>query len=196
MSRIDAETIAVYDAQAEDYAKRRAHRIEPGLATFAAKLRQGGHVLDLGCGPGDSSAYLLQAGLTVDAVDASASMVAITRTLGVNARQATFEQINETDAYDGIWASYSLLHAARSDMPEHLTRLRNALKSGGKLHVGLKLGQGEARDPLGRLYTYYTLDELIGLLETAGFIPKTWETEKAVGLDGATYQGIWMHADG
>lgn len=196
MSRIDAETIAVYDAQAEDYAKRRAHRIEPGLATFAAKLRQGGHVLDLGCGPGDSSAYLLQAGFTVDAVDASASMVAITRTLGVNARQATFEQINETDAYDGIWASYSLLHAARSDMPEHLTRLRNALKSGGKLHVGLKLGQGEARDPLGRLYTYYTLDELIGLLETAGFIPKTWETEKAVGLDGATYQGIWMHADG
>lgn len=196
MSRIDAETIAVYDAQAEDYAKRRAHRIEPGLATFAAKLRQGGHVLDLGCGPGDSSAYLLQAGFTVDAVDASASMVAITRTLGVNARQATFEQINETDAYDGIWASYSLLHAARSDMPEHLTRLRNALKSGGKLHVGLKLGQGEARDPLGRLYTYYTLDELIGLLETAGFIPETWETEKAVGLDGATYQGIWMHADG
>lgn len=196
MSRIDAETIAVYDAQAEDYAKRRAHRIEQGLATFAAKLRQGGHVLDLGCGPGDSSAYLLQAGFTVDAVDASASMVAITRTLGVNARQATFEQINETDAYDGIWASYSLLHAARSDMPEHLTRIRNALKSGGKLHVGLKLGQGEARDPLGRLYTYYTLDELIGLLETAGFIPETWETEKAVGLDGATYQGIWMHADG
>ncbi|MCK0140943.1 class I SAM-dependent methyltransferase [Aliiroseovarius sp. F20344] len=196
MSRLDAKTIAVYDTQAKEYAARRANRIEPGLTVFTPKLRQGGHVLDLGCGPGDASVHFLKAGFTVDAVDASASMVALTRELGVNARQATFDQIDQVNAYDGIWASYSLLHAARSDMPDNLARLRTALKPGGKLHIGLKLGSGESRDPIGRYYTYYALDELIGLLETAGFTPEAWETEDAVGLDGKAYQGIWMHANG
>lgn len=196
MNRLDTETIAVYDAQADTYAARREDHIEPGLLAFTSKLCQGSHVLDLGCGPGDASVHFQKAGFTVDAVDASASMVAIACKLGVNARQATFDHIDEINTYDGIWASYSLLHAPRNDMPRHLTRLRTALKPGGKLHIGLKLGSGEARDLLGRLYTYYTLDELLGLLEAAGFIPKEWETEEAVGLDGATYQGIWLHADG
>ncbi len=196
MSGSDAETIAVYDRQAEKYLARRENRVEPGLIDFTSKLRRGGHVLDLGCGCGDASVHFLKAGFTVDAVDASASMVSITRAQGVNARQATFDQINQTDAYDGIWASYSLLHASRSEMPGHLARLRTALKSSGKLHIGLKLGTGESRDPLGRLYTYYTLDELISLLNEAGFTPEVWETEAGVGLDGLAYEGIWMHANG
>lgn len=194
--RADQETIAVYDAQAEDYAARRLGYMEPGLTEFMAQLPAGGLVLDLGCGPGDTALILQKAGFRVDAVDASAAMVDTALALGVRARQATFAEIDGDDVYDGVWASYSLLHAPRSDMPGHLARLRRVLKSGGPFHIGMKLGSGAHRDPLGRMYTYYSEDALEGLLIAAGFNPVAREISSGIGLDKQRYTGIWMQANG
>ena len=192
----DQDTIAVYESRSREYAARTGRRAEPGFAEFVAELPPGGHVLDLGCGPGDASHRLQKQGFTVDAVDATPAMISRARELGVPARLATFDEIEGLDLYDGIWASYSLLHAPRAEMPGHLARLHRALKPGGRLHIGLKLGEGEARDALGRLYVYYTEPELVGLLEAAGFTPTTRETRRDIGLDGTEYEGIWMHANG
>jgi SAM-dependent methyltransferase len=192
----DDETIAAYETRSHEYAARTGRRAEPGLAEFVSELPAGGHVLDLGCGPGDSAHRFLKAGFTVDAVDATPAMVSRARELGVPARRATFDEIAGQDIYDGIWASYSLLHAPRADMPGLLARLHRALKPGGRLHIGLKLGTGEKRDALGRLYVYYTEAELIGLLEAAGFSPTIRATRRDTGLDGTEYDGIWMHANG
>ncbi len=192
----DQETLAVYDAQAEAYAARRDGLIEPGLPEFMAQLPAGGVVLDLGCGPGDSALHMQQAGFRVDAVDASAEMVKAARALGVDARQATFAEIEGEAVYDGIWASYSLLHAPREAMPGHLARLRRALKPGGYFHIGMKLGVGAKRDPLGRLYTYYGEDELEGLLRAAGLTPVARELSSGIGLDQQEYFGIWIQANG
>lgn len=192
----DAETIAAYETRSHDYAARTGRRAEPGLAEFVSDLRQGAHVLDLGCGPGDSAHRFLKAGFSVDAIDASPAMVSRAREIGVPARQGTFDEIDGHNTYDGIWASYSLVHAARDDLPAILARLHRALKPGGRLHIGMKLGHGEARDSLGRLYVYYTEAELVGLLEAAGFSPTIRETRTDIGLDGTEYRGIWMHANG
>jgi SAM-dependent methyltransferase len=192
----DRQTLTVYDAQAEAYAARRDGWIEPGLPEFMAQLPAGGSVLDLGCGPGDSALNMQQAGFRVDAVDASAEMVKAANALGVNARQATFDEIEGEAVYDGVWASYSLLHAPREAMPGHLARLRRALKPGGYFHIGMKLGTGAKRDPLGRLYTYYGEDELEGLLRTAGLTPVARELSSGIGLDQQEYFGIWMQANG
>lgn len=196
MTGADPETIAAYETRSRDYAARTGRRAEPGLCEFIAGLPRGGHLLDLGCGPGDSAHRFLKAGFTVDAVDATPAMVSRARELGVPARRATFGEIEGKDLYDGIWASYSLLHAPRADMPRHLARLHRALKPGGRLHIGMKLGTGEKRDSLGRLYVYYTEPELVGLLEASGFTPTIRETRTDTGLDGTEYQGIWMHANG
>ncbi|HHC29908.1 MAG TPA: class I SAM-dependent methyltransferase [Rhodobacterales bacterium] len=193
---IDEETIAVYESRSHEYAARTGQRAEPGLAEFVARLPAGGHVLDLGCGPGDAAQRFLKAGFKVDAVDATPAMVARARELGVAARQARFDEIEGQGLYDGIWASYSLLHAPRADMPGILARLHRALKPGGWVHIGLKLGTGELRDRLGRLYVYYTEAELTGLLEAAGFTPTARATRLDTGLDGTEYQGIWIHAHG
>ena len=75
-------------------------------------------------------------------------------------------------------------------------RLHRALKPGGTLHIGMKLGTGEKRDALGRLYVYYTEAELTGLLQAAGFTPTLRETREDTGLDGTPYSGIWIHANG
>lgn len=138
----DPETIRIYDSRAADYAALTdGHTAgSPVLRDFIAACPPGGRVLDLGCGPGTAAGLMAAAGLQVDALDASAEMVALARAHpGVSARQATFDEVTGTALYDGIWASFSLLHAPRSDMPRHLAALKEALTPGGLFHIGLKL---------------------------------------------------------
>lgn len=48
----------------------------------------------------------------------------------------------------------------------------------------MKLGEGEQRDPLGRLYTYYQEDELEEFLGNAGFSIDEITTGLGRGLEG------------
>ncbi|MCU9838638.1 class I SAM-dependent methyltransferase [Ruegeria sp. WL0004] len=168
----DPETIRVYQSRASDYADMtdEHNAADPELTAFVANLPQGSHVLDLGCGPGTSAAALVRAGMRVTAMDASAEMVKLAaRHPGVTVRQATFDDVVEIAEFDGIWANFSLLHAPRHAFPGHLSALHRALKPGGLFHIALKLGTGEARDALGRFYSYYTEDELETRMQVAGF---------------------------
>ncbi len=167
----DRRTVAAYDAHAADYEKRfRTASPDPHLQAFIDALPEAARVLDLGCGPGSASAFLRAAGLRPDPVDASPAMVALANARhDIGARLATFDDIDAEAAYDGVWANFSLLHAARADLPRHLAALRLALVLGGLLHVGMKTGTGEGRDRLERFYTYVTRSELRDLLAAAGF---------------------------
>lgn len=182
----DPETLAVYNAKAADYAAlTESEARDKQLAAFIADMPPGGHVLDLGCGPGQSAAEMARHGLKVTATDASAEMVALAAAReGVNAHLATFNDIAGEALYDGVWANFSLLHAPREDMPRHLSAIARALKPGGRFHIGIKTGTGSKRDPLGRLYTYYTEPELTGLLQGAGLTPFAANRGTSKGLDG------------
>jgi SAM-dependent methyltransferase len=197
----DLETIRVYDQQAEEYAQMTdTHNSDdPRLRDLIDACPQGGRVLDLGCGPGASAAALAKAGLRVDATDASKEMVQMAaQHPGVTAWQATFDELDAIapDTYDGIWANFSLLHASRRDMPRHLAALRRALKPGGAFFIGLKLGSGEARDKIGRLYTYYSKEELDTLLTNAGFTVRNHRFGSGPGLDGSMSEWISVACDG
>lgn len=195
----DADTIKVYDARAADYAAMTDdhNTSDPTLSAFIAACPAGGRVLDLGCGPGASAAVMAKAGLVVEATDASIQMVALAgQHPGVNARQATFDQISGQGVYDGIWASFSLLHAPRADFPRHLAACHKALKSGGVFAIGMKLGSGAARDSIGRQYTYYSIEDLEQHLTSAGFTIVDKETGTGTGLDGSLsdYVAVTAHA--
>lgn len=190
----DAETLAVYDDQAKEYEARVAAKSTPGLDGFVDALPKGAQVLDLGCGPGLSAKMMQDHGVTVEAVDGSAAMVARARELGVNARQALFHEVTGDALFDGIFANFSLLHLPKSEMPDMLNRLHHLLKPAGLLHIGLKLGQGEARDRLGRFYSYYQPDELEQLLTSARFTPITRILGSGTGLDGWSSEWIVVHA--
>ena len=190
----DRQTIALYDAQAAAYAAC-APAERPRLAAFLADLPAGGHVLDLGCGPGHAAAQMVKAGFEVTALDASAEMAAYARrTYGLEVMVADFHHVTGDAVYDGVWANFSLLHAPRDEMPGHLAALVRALKPGGSLHIGLKTGTGEARDGLGRLYTYYTEDEIAGLLEAAGLAVLSRDTGADPGFDGVLAPWIVLRA--
>ncbi|SFS20394.1 class I SAM-dependent DNA methyltransferase [Yoonia litorea] len=166
----DPRTIAFYDQAAADYAKAFASQSpDASLRAFMALLPKGGRVLDLGCGPAQASAYLRAAGFTPDPVDASSGMVALANERHqIGARIMRFEELDAIEAYDGVWANFSLLHAPRAALPAHFSAIGRALRKGGVLHVGMKTGSGEGRDRLDRNYTYVTVPELDALISDAG----------------------------
>ena len=194
----DAQTLAVYAAQADRYAQAfDTARPDPWLDAFLAAMPEGGHVLELGCGPGRIAGVMQRAGLVVDAVDASPEMAALAQRLhGVAVRVARFEDIAGTGVYDGIWANFSLLHAPKAGMPGHLARLARALKPGGRLHLGLKTGTGERRDALGRFYAFYEEDELRDLLAGAGFTVAACDHGEGPGLAGTSDPFMLVTAHG
>lgn len=192
---VDERTIAVYDAKAGEYAEVFTDRSpDQSLADFIALIPMGGNVLDLGCGPGRASVHMRDAGLIPDPLDASASMVALAQDQGLPARQATFDDITGTAIYDGVWANFSLLHAPRDALPKHLSAIATALKPRGILHIGMKSGQGAARDGIERLYTYVETDELAALLETAGLSVIYTREGAEVGMAGTKDPFIIMRA--
>lgn len=139
---IDPQTIAIYDEKTDEYATL-TEGVPHDLVQFHEYLPSGARILDYGCGPGTSAAYLAKQGHIADAFDASEKMVAYAQKhSGVTAWQATFDQFNAQDTYDGIWASFSLLHAAREDIPAFLQNIHTAIKNGGVLYIAMKLGSG------------------------------------------------------
>jgi SAM-dependent methyltransferase len=185
---IDRETIAVYDARAQEYAEVTSGiESDPRLVDFMARLPDGGAVLDLGCGPGLAAAAMARGGLEVAAWDASAEMIALAAAHpGVTAAQRVFDDLAALApaSLDGVWANFALLHAPRSRMPVHLASIARALRPGGVFLIALKDGTGEVRDSIGRLYTYYTEPELRGLLAEAGFTVERVDTGREPGLSG------------
>lgn len=193
----DTETLKVYGAKADEYLEltQETPQADPHLNAFIADLPPRAHVLDLGCGPGHFAARFADAGHHVTATDASPEMVALAAAHdGVTAKIATFEKIEGDAIYDGIWANFSLLHARREDMPRHLAALHTSLKPQGIFHIGVKSGKGSKRDPLGRLYTYFTDAELTALLMNAGFTVTARATGADRGLDGVMAPWITLRA--
>ena len=182
----DQGTMAAYAANLEKYrnlvTKQGGNR---QLKGFLRRLRPGATILDLGCGVGDSAARMRDAGFDVSCMDASPDMAAMAEEQhGLDVDVASFDELAAETKYDGIWASFSLLHAPRAEMPENLARIYRALRPGGVFYMGLKMGGHEARDAAGRFYAYFGEEELVAMLGKAGFTPVAIEQDSVVGLLG------------
>ena len=190
-------TIRVYDIKSEEYLRMQVTK--QALQTeiiFANSIKSGGTVLDYGCGPGRSAGYFADQGLVSHAFDASSAMIKLARKHPkVKVWKSTFNTFSEYKRYDGIWASFSLLHAQRSEMASLLEAIYKALIPRGKFCIGLKLGKGDKIDSLGRFYSYYEEPELRLLLSNAGF---TWQSHlcgHSKGLDGKIAKWISVLAN-
>ncbi|MEM1315402.1 MAG: class I SAM-dependent methyltransferase [Pseudomonadota bacterium] len=188
-------TLAFYDEAAARYAEEFDAVVDPApLQRFMADLTPGGRVLDLGCGAGWASAMMSAASFRVRAVDGSPGLVAQARARGVEAEVMLFQDLAETDAYDGVFASFSLLHAPKAEMPGHLARIRAALRPGGRLYLGMKLGDDEKRDRFNRLYAYWTEKDLRAAVEAAGFVVTETQDDAAPGMAGEVEPLIHLYA--
>lgn len=183
----DDGTMAAYAANIDRY--RRLVGDMGGntmLPRFLDRLPQTASVLDFGCGVGDSAARIRAAGHDVTCIDASPDMAATAKELfGLDVRQQSFEELDEIEVFDAIWASFSLLHARKAAMPDILARIHSALRPGGLVYIGLKQGVGEHRDNFGRFYAYYEEAELTGLVHAVRLLPITIDHDETVGMSGS-----------
>ena len=192
----DIKTLQVYETQSSKYLENvtKEHPSKT-LKYFAANLPKESNVLDYGCGPGLSAEYLANLGHSVTAFDASQNMLELVpKHERIKSFQATFDTFSENEIFDGIWASFSLLHAKRRDFPHLLTSIKRALKPYGIFAIGLKLGAGEKRDKLGRRYTFVSRNELYQLLKSSGFNVFDQILGKDIGLDGEMSEWVFVYA--
>ena len=75
----------------------------------------------------------------------------------------------QNGAFDGVWASASLVHLHRSELSAALLALASVLVSGGILFSSVKAGRGEGVDDTGRWFSYYQEQEWGALVEASGF---------------------------
>jgi len=192
----DEETVSVYDAKAQDYAKLTKNEgMSADLLSFIERIPKGGRVLDLGCGPGHSAGRMAQSGLVVEASDASAEMIKIASGVsGVSARQETFDDLKAIDHYDGIYANFSLLHAERTRVPEHVATITSALKTGGIFHIGMKTGDEQSRDSIGRRYSYFTEAQLEEMLTDNGLTVVHRNHGEDMGLSGEMAEWVVLQS--
>jgi SAM-dependent methyltransferase len=154
-------------------------------------------VLEIGSGPGRDALALEEAGLSVRRTDITPSFVSMLRAAGHEADvlDPLTDDLSDPAApgtpYDGVWASACLLHVARADLERVLTRLAEATRPGGLLHLSLKEGDGEGWSIHGnvsapRFFTYWREEPLRAALEASG-----WTVDELQRTPGVRY-GDWL----
>jgi SAM-dependent methyltransferase len=157
----DGQTLKYYFEVAPTYRGAGKEGQSRFLDRFVEKLERRSRVLDVGCGGGIDTAAMLALGLQVDAFDGSPTIAAKTSArLGISVKSMRFEEIDAKQAYDGIWASASLIHVPRQGLSSILGKIFEALKPGGTHMATFKAGGVEGRDSMGRYYNYPTEEEL------------------------------------
>lgn len=120
---------------------------------FLRYVKQGGWILDVGCGSGRDSLYFKTHGYNIEAFDYSPELVQLAQEkTGLPIRLQSFYDLDEHSLYDGIWACASLLHCARNRLPEVMQKLINALKIDGICYLSFKYGENDRADQ-GREFT-------------------------------------------
>lgn len=191
----DQQTLDVYNQRAEEYANHEDTGVHHTIRTFADRLPEGASLLDLGCGHGELSAYFRDRGCQVTAWDASPAMQQVAKdAYDIEVEFKTFDDLDSNGQYQAICANYSLLHAQPEDFPNYLSAIAKALKPGGRLCLGMKLGSGTERDQLGRFYAYYTEQQLFDWLIERGFSIEFSHQTVIAGLAGNPKTGIAIHA--
>ncbi|MGO7041224.1 class I SAM-dependent methyltransferase [Rhizobium acaciae] len=178
-------TSAFYEENAETYAKRVRSLPKQQLDAFLAGLAPGAAILELGCGGGQDSAYMLSQGFDVTPTDGSTELTRQAEALiGRPVRVMLFQELDADSAFDAVWAHASLLHVPRLELPNVFTRVRRALRPSGHLHASFKAGEAEGHDGFGRYYNYPSAEWLSELLTKGG-----WRNIAIGESDGSGYDG-------
>ncbi|GAB3835750.1 methyltransferase domain-containing protein [Kribbella italica] len=184
----DLDTVRTsYDRVADNYVEMNLGDLTtyPWLRTaidgFAAAVHGLGPVLDVGCGPGDVTAYLAERGLDVSGVDLSERMIehARRRHPGLRFAVASATELEPAESsYGGILGWWSLFNLPRDVLSQVLQSFARALVPGGHLILGMHQGDGERvrTEAYGGVPVAWTTylwqpDDLWALLAAAGLAP-------------------------
>ena len=158
MADID-KTLKYYNENAQSFASGTVSvKFTEVQDKFLEKLNSDAYILDFGCGAGRDTKYFLSRGYQVDAVDGSEQLCRIaSEYTEIKVRQMLFQELDEKEKYDGIWACASILHLPKKQLREVLKNMYAALKSKGWIYISFKYGEFEG-ERNGRYFTDFTTD--------------------------------------
>jgi SAM-dependent methyltransferase len=176
---------AAYDIASEAYASKFVDELDHKpldrelLQQFAAIVGTERPVLDVGCGPGHTTAHLTSLGLRAIGVDLSPKMIEIaSRTFP----QSRFELgdfcslRHESSSIAGILAFYCIVHLKPDQLVAAFTEMHRVLSDDGVLllsfHVGAEVIHAEKFLDTDAVldFTFFQTEHVETALKTAGFV--------------------------
>lgn len=131
---------------------------------FLGKLKTGAKILDYGCGSGRDTKYFLERGYKVTAIDGSRELCKLaSEYAGIPVKHMLFQDLDEKEAYDGIWACSSILHVPSHELKDIIKRMTKALRSHGIIYTSFKYGTFEG-ERNGRYFTDMTEETFAELI--------------------------------
>lgn len=158
-------SIEYYDQHAKEFIRTTFQTdMSPLLEQFVSYLPPKARILDVGCGSGRDSLWLMGRGYDVYAHDGSPAMVDHCKPfMGERVSQYTFEEFQTNRTYHGIWACASLLHVKREILPEMVQKYANFLEKDGIFFASFK-NREEDHEKDGRIFTNMTVESLTELI--------------------------------
>ena len=129
------------------------------------RLLSGKKILDFGCGSGRDTKYFLEKGFEVAAIDGSVELCkAASLYTGIEVKHMLFLDLDESAAYDGIWACSSILHLPKFELKEVFLKMSEALVPDGIIYTSFKYGTFEG-DRNGRYFTDFTTETFASFIK-------------------------------
>ncbi len=123
---------------------------------FLNELKDGAIILDFGCGSGRDTKYFMDKGYKVTAIDGSIELCNYaSEYTGIAVKHMMFDELDEIDSYDGVWACSSILHLPYDELKKVMNKIFIALKEKGILYTSFKYGEA-AGERDGRYFTNMT----------------------------------------
>ncbi|MEB3231457.1 MAG: class I SAM-dependent methyltransferase [Leptolyngbyaceae bacterium] len=178
---IHSRTIKTYELHARNWDEQRAKVLfeKDWLDRFIAYLPAGGAVLDIGCGAGiPISQYLLSKGFKLTGVDASATMIGLSRSRFPEGKWIVMDMrsLSLPQKFDGIIGWDSFFHLDMDEQRVTLSSFCRYLNVGGTLLLTIGDKAGEVLGMVDGQQVYHSsLDpmEYKEMLIFAGFLEVT-----------------------
>ncbi len=154
----NSKTLEYYNNNAEDFIQGTLFVDFKQTQDKFISLLSGKKVLDFGCGAGRDTKYLIDKGLDVVAIDGSEELCKrASNYTGINVKHMLFQDLDEIEQYDGIWACSSILHLSKIELKPVIKRMLNALHKNGIIYTSFKYSEFEG-ERNGRYFTDFTLE--------------------------------------
>lgn len=158
-------TIEYYNKNAEIYCEKTlSGDFEETYTKFLKYVPKNAYILDFGCGSGRDSKYFIDKGYKVKAIDGSSKMCEFaSKYLNQTVDCMKFEELDDINVYDAIWANASILHVKSDELPNILSKMFKAVKNNGIIYASFQFGDGiEIREE--RYFNHMTKDKMEDIL--------------------------------